>query len=238
MLLSRISMMKKKQSISSTMTPLLKLFPEFLNLTNKRCGTTPSPRFSCNVDRVDDPEKELLEPAIKGTKNVLMAAKELGVRRVVITSSMLAIIPSPYWPADVVKNEDCWTDVESCKQKELWYSASKTLAEKAAWEFAKEKVILRLLQGSTETYEDLFIGSFPSLPKDTNPVLLRSTDASKKLMDFGLQFTLIEQIIKDSVESLKSKVYSCPEKEKRLKNTNKYEDKCYDRTKLKHQCLS
>lgn len=64
-----------------------------------------------------DWQKELLDPAVKGTINVLTAAKELGVRRVVLTSSVSAIIPSPNWPADVVKNEECWTDMEYCKQK-------------------------------------------------------------------------------------------------------------------------
>nr|GMD17358.1 cinnamoyl-CoA reductase 1 [Ipomoea batatas] len=139
----------------------------------------------CIVDDVRDPEKELLDPAIKGTINVLTAAKELGVRRVVLTSSISAITPSPNWPADVVKNEECWTDIEYCKQNGRWYPLSKTLAEKAAWEFAKEKdldvvvvnpgtvmgpiipptpnasmvMLLRLLQGCTETYEDFFMGS-------------------------------------------------------------------------------
>lgn len=62
-------------------------------------------------------QKELLDPAIKGTLNVLTAAEEAGVRRVVVTSSVSAIHPSPSWPADVVKREDCWTDVEYCKKK-------------------------------------------------------------------------------------------------------------------------
>lgn len=57
-----------------------------------------------------------MAPAIKGTNNVLTAAKELGVQRVVVTSSISAITPSRNWPADVIKNEDCWTDVEYCKQ--------------------------------------------------------------------------------------------------------------------------
>ncbi|CAK9153541.1 unnamed protein product [Ilex paraguariensis] len=73
----------------------------------------------CIVDEVRDPENELLAPAIKGTNNVLTAAKELGVRRVVVTSSISAITPSRYWPADVVKNEDCWTDVEYCKHNNV-----------------------------------------------------------------------------------------------------------------------
>ncbi|CAA3013543.1 cinnamoyl- reductase 1 [Olea europaea subsp. europaea] len=232
----------------------------------------------CIVDEVRDPENELLAPAIKGTINVLTAAKELGVRRVVVTSSISAIVPSPNWPADVVKNEECWTDEEYCKQKGVWYPLSKTLAEKAAWEFAKEKkldivvvnpgtvmgpvipptlnasmlMILRLLQGCTDVYENFFMGSvhvkdvalahilvyenksatgrhlcveaishygdfaakvaelfpeykIPRLPKDTQPGLLRAKDASKKLIDLGLEFIPMEQIIRDAVQSLKSK---------------------------------
>ncbi|KAL6508781.1 hypothetical protein OROHE_021340 [Orobanche hederae] len=139
----------------------------------------------CIVDEVRDPEGDLLDPAIKGTINVLTAAKEVGVRRVVVTSSVSAIIPSPNWPADRVKNEDCWTDEEYCKRNGVWYPLSKTLAEKAAWKFAKENgvdivvvnpgtvmgpiippainasmlMILRLLQGCKEEYEDFFMGS-------------------------------------------------------------------------------
>uniref|UniRef100_A0A1D1ZBW1 Bifunctional dihydroflavonol 4-reductase/flavanone 4-reductase n=1 Tax=Anthurium amnicola TaxID=1678845 RepID=A0A1D1ZBW1_9ARAE len=92
----------------------------------------------CILDRIVDPERELLEPAVKGTINTLRAAKESGVRRVVVTSSTSAIIPNPSWPADVINDEECWTDVDHCKQNEMWYAASKTLAEKAAWEFAKQ----------------------------------------------------------------------------------------------------
>lgn len=61
----------------------------------------------------------LLDPAIKGTTNVLEAAKASGVGRVVVTSSISAIIPSPSWPADVVKGEDCWADIDYCKKNEV-----------------------------------------------------------------------------------------------------------------------
>ncbi|XP_050367475.1 phenylacetaldehyde reductase [Argentina anserina] len=232
----------------------------------------------CTVDQVHNPEKELLDPAVKGTLNVLTAAELAGVGRVVLTSSSSAITPSPGWPADAVKREDCWTDVEYCKQKGLWYPLSKTLAEKAAWEFSKEKgldvvvvnpgtvmgdvisprlngsmlMLLRLLEGCTETYENFFMGSVhfkdvalahiivyenkaasgrhlcveaishygdfvakvaelypgykvPSLPKDTQPGLLREKTGAKKLMDLGIDFIPMDQIIKDAVESLKSK---------------------------------
>lgn len=64
-------------------------------------------------------QKQILEPAIQGTVNVLKIAKEAGVERVVATSSISAIIPSPNWPADKVKGEDCWTDLEYCKEKKV-----------------------------------------------------------------------------------------------------------------------
>lgn len=43
------------------------------------------------------------------------------------------------------------------------------------------------------------------LPKDTQPGLLRAKDGAKKMMDVGLEFIPMEQIIKDSVENLKIK---------------------------------
>ncbi|WVZ60395.1 hypothetical protein U9M48_010427, partial [Paspalum notatum var. saurae] len=80
--------------------------------------------------------KELLEPAVKGTLNVLRAAKDCGVGRVVLMSSQAAMVPNPNWPEDKVIDEDCGADVELLKKLQLWYSVSKTLAEKAAWDFA------------------------------------------------------------------------------------------------------
>ncbi|CAO2177706.1 unnamed protein product [Urochloa humidicola] len=91
------------------------------------------------LEPAQDPEKELLEPAVKGTLNVLREAKGAGVGRVVLVSSQAAMVPNPSWPADKVIDEDCWADVELLKQLQLWYHVSKTLAEKAAWSFAEEE---------------------------------------------------------------------------------------------------
>ncbi|KAK3162338.1 hypothetical protein QOZ80_1BG0088530 [Eleusine coracana subsp. coracana] len=87
----------------------------------------------------DDTEKDLLEPAVKGTLSVLRAAKDAGVSRVVLMSSQVAIAPNPNWPADKVIDEDSWADIEWFKKREFWYGVSKTMAEKAAWEFAAEQ---------------------------------------------------------------------------------------------------
>lgn len=44
----------------------------------------------------------------------------------------------------------------------------------------------------------------PKVPRDTQPGLLREKNAAKKLMDLGLEFIPMEQIIKESIECLKS----------------------------------
>jgi hypothetical protein len=43
------------------------------------------------------------------------------------------------------------------------------------------------------------------MERDTQPGLLRANDGSKKLIDLGLEFIPMEQIVKDAVESLKNK---------------------------------
>uniref|UniRef100_K3XMF9 NAD-dependent epimerase/dehydratase domain-containing protein n=1 Tax=Setaria italica TaxID=4555 RepID=K3XMF9_SETIT len=82
---------------------------------------------------------EFLEPAVKSTLNVLRAVKDCGVGHVVLMSS----------PAVMVVDEDCWVDVELLKKVQFWYSVSKTLAEKAAWDFAARRDCrwLCLIQG-------------------------------------------------------------------------------------------
>jgi nucleoside-diphosphate-sugar epimerase len=62
-------------------------------------------------------QKELVVPAVEGTLNVLRAAKDAGgVRRVVVTSSISALVPSPGWPAGEVRDERCWTDIDYCEK--------------------------------------------------------------------------------------------------------------------------
>ncbi|TYJ33805.1 hypothetical protein E1A91_A05G127300v1 [Gossypium mustelinum] len=86
----------------------------------------------------DDPE-QMVEPAVIGTKNVIMAAAEAKVRRVVFTSSIGAVYMDPNRSPDVVVDESCWSDLEFCKNTKNWYCYGKAVAEQAAWETAKEK---------------------------------------------------------------------------------------------------
>lgn len=87
---------------------------------------------------VKDPKKELIEPALKGTENVLLQAnKTSSVKRVVLTSSCAAIytdaIDTQNAPGGKI-TEEVWNTTASLAYQP--YSYSKTLAEKKAWEIA------------------------------------------------------------------------------------------------------
>lgn len=90
-----------------------------------------------------DPEAELLDPAVKGTLNVLNScAKVPSIKRVVLTSSTAAVTLNgkPLNP-EVVVDETWFSNPDICRQLKMWYVLSKTLAEEAAWKFVKEKGI-------------------------------------------------------------------------------------------------
>ncbi|KAL9260524.1 Phenylacetaldehyde reductase-like protein [Drosera capensis] len=92
---------------------------------------------------VQDPQTELLDPAVKGTLNVLgSCAKFPSIKRVILTSSVAAVAYNrrPRTP-EVVVDETWWSDQEMLREVKSWYALSKTLAEDAAWKFAREKGI-------------------------------------------------------------------------------------------------
>lgn len=100
---------------------------------------TASPFFHATTD----PQADLIDPALKGTLNVLRScAKSPSIKRVVLTSSIVAVFANgkPRTP-EVVVDETWWSDPEFCKRTQQWYMLSKTLAEDAAWKFVKEKGI-------------------------------------------------------------------------------------------------
>jgi nucleoside-diphosphate-sugar epimerase len=77
-------------------------------------------------------EDELIVPAREGTLRVLRASREAGVKRVVLTSSFAAIGYGQK-PQETPFNETSWTDPSG--DDVLPYVKSKTLAERAAWDF-------------------------------------------------------------------------------------------------------
>jgi nucleoside-diphosphate-sugar epimerase len=87
-------------------------------------------------------EDELLVPARDGALRVLRAARHAGVRRVVLTSSFAAV-GYGHAPRDRPFSETDWTDANGGNLSA--YVKSKTMAERAAWDFiAREGAALEL----------------------------------------------------------------------------------------------
>lgn len=88
---------------------------------------------------VEDGQKELVDPAVNGTRKVLGAASDAGVNFVVVTSSSASVSVGTE-PSDATRGWSSadWTDVEKCRGWNAWYPLSKALAEKAAWSVAAE----------------------------------------------------------------------------------------------------
>jgi nucleoside-diphosphate-sugar epimerase len=83
--------------------------------------------------RVPKDEDELIVPAREGTLRVLRAAREAGVKRVVLTSSFAAI-GYGHEPQTEPFDETIWTNLDGTVHVAP-YMKSKTLAERAAWDF-------------------------------------------------------------------------------------------------------
>ena len=82
----------------------------------------------------EDPD-EIIPPALEGTLRVLRAARDARARRVVLTSSFAAIGYTPKPGAEY--SEDDWTDPDTPGLPP--YPRSKTVAERAAWEFMEQE---------------------------------------------------------------------------------------------------
>ena len=123
-----------------------------------------------------DPQKELVDPALEGTMEVLGAAlQSSSVRRVVFTSSMVAVTDSP---EPRVMNEDDWNTQSSLERNPYYYS--KAVAERAAWRFMEERKpswdlvvvnpsvvigpsLVPSVNTSTKIFADLLNGAYPAI---------------------------------------------------------------------------
>jgi dihydroflavonol-4-reductase len=128
-----------------------------------------------------DPD-ELIVPARDGTLRVLRASLAAGVKRIVLTSSVAAVRRPA---ADSVANgrdltEDDWNDPDNPHTTP--YTRSKTIAERAAWDFMRAEgaedrlvtvqpgAIIGPLLGSDRSYslqavERMLTGKMPGLPR-------------------------------------------------------------------------
>ncbi|XP_051124257.1 phenylacetaldehyde reductase-like [Andrographis paniculata] len=90
-------------------------------------------------DNIKDPQTELIEPAVNGTPNVLRSClRSSSVKRVVLTSSLAAVVVNRKGlDGNAIADETWQSEPGFCEETQAWYCLSKTLAEEAAWNFAK-----------------------------------------------------------------------------------------------------
>ena len=87
------------------------------------------------VVREPKDESELIKPAVEGTLRALRAAQKAGIKRVVLTSSIVSMMGVAKGYKAI--NQDSWTDETSSKVSA--YIKSKTIAEKSAWDFVNNQ---------------------------------------------------------------------------------------------------
>ena len=86
-------------------------------------------------------EDELIRPAVEGVRHVLEAAHRMGVRRIIQTSSIAAIMYG-HGKEKTTFSEKDWTNPEGRNASP--YTRSKTLAERAFWEMGEKYQELEL----------------------------------------------------------------------------------------------
>ncbi len=128
---------------------------------------------------------DVIKPAVEGTLRVMLAAHRNAVKRIVLTSSIVAVMYGGKGKREHVFTEDDFTD--ETNPSLTAYVRSKTLAEKAAWLFVKTKVgtpelsVVNpgLVQGpaldddlssSHELFRRMAQGKYPAAPKISFPV--------------------------------------------------------------------
>ncbi|XP_054799923.1 cinnamoyl-CoA reductase CAD2-like [Prosopis cineraria] len=95
------------------------------------------------INDVKDPQAELIDPAVKGTLNVLKSCSKFrSVKRVVLTSSIASVAydRKPKTP-EVIVDETWFSDLDLSRESKLLYRVSKILAEDAALKFVEKNNI-------------------------------------------------------------------------------------------------
>lgn len=133
--------------------------------------------------RAKDPQRDIVDVAVKGTGNVLQSARRVGtVKTVVLTSSVAAVVSDGKAKGYRFTESD-WN--ESSTLREDPYPLSKTLAERAAWDMhasLPESERFRLValnpvvvqgplfhrahyRSSPNMVGDIFLGRVPACPR-------------------------------------------------------------------------
>jgi dihydroflavonol-4-reductase len=137
--LSRESEIRNGLSTAGTSHENLKLFPLDLNADDgwdeAMNGCDYLLHVASPISLDDQNEEYFVKPAVAGVKRALSYAKKHNVKKVVLTSSVAAIFDT--MEKKDFYDESDWSDPENPAIS--FYSKSKTLAERAAWDFIENE---------------------------------------------------------------------------------------------------
>jgi dihydroflavonol-4-reductase len=135
------------------------------------------------------PEEEIIRPNLEGTRNVLEAAAETGVRRIVYVSSV-ATLDKTQVARDGAMDETCWNPNTYGNA----YYDSKILSEKLAWELAEQHNL-----NMVSVLPSMILGPecFRATPAFT---FLQQVLAGKIFADANFHFNFVD--VRDLVEGM------------------------------------
>lgn len=95
--------------------------------------------------------QELVPVAVEGTRNVINAAADMGVRRVVFTSSYGAVHMDPNRSPDAVLDETCWSDYEFCKKTDVSQALDRIIPSFARTHVCIKNLKCRIIEVAANT---------------------------------------------------------------------------------------
>ena len=147
-------------------------------------------------------ENDVIIPAKEGTIRALKAAKKANIKKLILTSSVAAIQYGHDDPDKVFDHND-WTNIEG--KNVTPYVKSKTIAEKAAWDF---------MESQTEKIFDMTVinPSFVLGPSLSDDIGGTSTDTIKRFLtreipavpNVYMNYVDVRDIAKLQVEAIKN----------------------------------
>ncbi|XP_020168747.1 cinnamoyl-CoA reductase 1 [Aegilops tauschii subsp. strangulata] len=149
----------------------------------------------------DDPEK-MIEPAIRGTKYVITAAADMGIKRVVFTSTIGTVYMNPHRDPSKPVDDTCWSDLEYCKKTANWYCYAKTVAEQDALETARQRGIELIVVNPV-----LVLGPLlqPTVNASTEHVMKYLTGSAKTYVNAAQAYVHVKDVAEAHV-----RVYEAP----------------------------
>ncbi|GAU22587.1 hypothetical protein TSUD_93550 [Trifolium subterraneum] len=147
----------------------------------------------------DDPQTQLIDPAVKGTLNVLKScAKSPSVKRVILTSSIAAALYNgkPRTP-EVVVDETWFSNSDFLRENKMWYQFAKTSAEEAATKFLTENNIEYVVMNPAVSIGPLLQ---PGL-NDTSTLLLDLINGSETYMNAAFGWINVKDVANAHIQA-------------------------------------